>query len=103
MRTLYEVKTEISELINAQYDKPRQKAKAQNRIQFLKMVEAYIEGCPDEHFIASEISRLEKRSDLILSQVNFNRMTKEDKKEFENKWGLPLIRQQIKALRFIKK
>ena len=103
MRSLLEIKTEMASILETHYEKPRERSKAQKRMQFLKMAEAYIESQPDEYFVSKEIKRLETRNNLILSQVDLNRMTKKEKRDYEKEHGVVLIRQQLKALRYIKK
>jgi hypothetical protein len=105
MRSLLEVKTEIAEIMSSEYDKKSEIARARKRLQFLRTVEMYLEGNPTDWFIKKEIERLENRNNKIIEQYNIElyKSSKNPKKKYEEEMGIPHIRLQLKALRFIKK
>lgn len=106
MKSLLDVKTEISEIISMRgmFENKRQESRAKKRLQFLSVVKNYIETCPDEYFIAKEIFRLENRVNLIVSQFDEKQYKdpKDARKKYEKEAGVPELKEQIKALRFIK-
>jgi hypothetical protein len=103
MRSLLDVNTEIAALIEQRghFESKRQEATAKKRVQFLNVAKMYIETCPDEYFISKEIRRLENRINL-LSKDAPDKKWKEAFKKYEKEMGIVELRQQLKALRFIK-
>lgn len=119
MRTLLEVKTEIAALrgecgvkdgksgstfITTSITK-RKLSMNKKRIEFLQLVEKYLETSPDELYLGRDIKRIENRIALI--QKEFNPEDYKDPKkaseEHEKKWGVPQLKIQLRTLRYIKK
>jgi hypothetical protein len=107
MRSLLDVKTEIAEIITSREDgmTKYQYARAKSRLAFLKVIEMYLENAPEELFISREIKRLENRISLICNNFNDSEYKdpKEARKKFEKEMGIPDLRTQLRALRFILK
>lgn len=105
MRSLLEVKTEIAQIRASSFKKPSEASRARGRLKFLTTIQFYLEGNPTDYFISKEIQRLEKRNNLLLNEYDESKYIhfKNPKKKFEEEMGIPLIRLQLKALRFIKK
>jgi len=107
MRTLYDIKTEIA-LRTDEADHADTKAKrtrAVNRVVYLRMIEKYLEGDPSEFFILKEIQRIENK--ILKLMEGFNpehyKDATEPLKKYQKEMGIPQLRLQLKALRFIKK
>ena len=105
MRSLLEVKTEIAAIMSTEFKKSTEKSRARGRLKFLKTVQFYLEGNPTEYFIKKEIERLENRNNLLLSQFDESKYSNysKPKKKYEEEMGIPLLRVQLRALRYIKK
>lgn len=109
MRTLLDVNTEITtlteECTTGSALKKSQISRRKNRIVFLKMVKNYLESGPSISYIDLEINKLQNRISLLSN--SFDRSQYKDPKEafkkYENEMGIPLLRQQIRTLRYIKK
>lgn len=77
------------------------------KINFLRHVASYLNSFPSEEFIGSEIKRLENRESLINKQFECWTPTKyfvtekEKIKEYRKEMGVPKIKIQLKALKFI--
>jgi hypothetical protein len=119
MRTLLEVKTEIAALleecgvsdgangstvVTASITKNKL-ARNKNRIEFLRIVEKYLEDAPDELYLGREIARLENRITKIVDSFDPTEYKDptEPRKEYEKEMGIPHLRLQLRTLRFIKK
>lgn len=119
MRTLLEVKTEIaalleecgvhqgkngSTLVTTSINKSKL-SRNKNRIEFLRIVEKYLESAPDELFLTRDIKRIEDRINLIHKEFPHGNYKdpKEAFKEHEKKWGVPQLKIQLRTLRYIKK
>lgn len=103
---------EISELSlrldNESKDMKRtEKNKVNKKIQFLRHVMAYLNSFPSEQFVTSEISRLSKRRQLIADSYSawipskYFEKDKDKLKEYEKENGIPKLKIQLKALKFI--
>lgn len=119
MRTLLEVKTEIAELLSecgvvnghngstvvATSITKGKLARNKNRIEFLRIVEKYLEDAPDELYLGREIARIENRIKLIIDGVPKweSKRPSDIQKEYERDNGMPHLKLQLKTLRFIKK
>lgn len=119
MRTLLDVKTEIAELLSecgvsngangstrvATSITKNKLARNKNRIEFLRIVEKYLEDAPDELYLGREIARIENRINKITEAFDdsFYKDPREAMKEYEKEMGIPRLRLQLKTLRFIKK
>lgn len=78
------------------------------RIQYLKVIRLYLEKSPTIDFIKKEIDRIENRINLIDSHFSHSEqadefLVKQLKKEYDKENGIPQLRIQLRALRFIKK
>lgn len=119
MRTLLDVRTEIAVLLSecgvsdgangstvvTTSITKNKLARNKNRIEFLRMVEKYLEDAPDELYLGREIARIENRINRIMDAFNplqFRNAT-EPLKEYEKEMGIPHLRLQLRTLRFIKK
>lgn len=108
MRTLLDVKNEMSEILakcKEEGIKRSQKTRMRKRMAFLRTIQLYIETCPDELFIAQEIHRIENRINLICNQFDSSQYKdpKPAQKQFEKEMGVETLRLQLRVLRFIKK
>lgn len=119
MRTLLEVKTEIAALLEECGVKngsngsatvttsitKNKLARNKKRIEFLRIVEKYLEDAPDELYIGREIGRIENRINVIIEAFDESKYKdpREAKKEYEKEMGIPHLRLQLRTLRFIKK
>jgi hypothetical protein len=119
MRTLLEVKTEISTLLQECGVKngangssvvstsitKNKLAKNKNIIEFIRTVEKYLEGTPDELYIDCEIARIENKINTIIDSFDHTQYKDptEPRKAYEKKMGIAHLRLQLKTLRFIKK
>ncbi len=106
MKSLLAVNSEISGIISSAgtFDSKRKESSAKKRLEFLNLVKMYIETQPDEYFVAKEIQRIENRITLMLNQFDKSKYKdpKEALKKYEKDSGIPELRKQLKALRFIK-
>lgn len=114
MRTLLEVRNEIESIMDGKYTKPREKSAAIARVQFLRLVEMYLKENPTIEFLDREIERLENRNNIIIDSydepvykitkgIKGSTDPKDVKKRYESDMGIPHLKLQIRALRFIKK
>lgn len=77
------------------------------KINFLRHVASYLNSFPSEEFIDSEIKRLEDREALINKQYpvwipsKYFATDKEKLKEYKKEMGVPKIKVQLRALKFI--
>jgi hypothetical protein len=111
MITIKMLKAEIEKIkhqIENEEMKPAAETRLRNRIKFLNQCILYIETNPPEHFVKSEIVRLDK---FISTKLNafpaerykdlcnkdFNKMKKEHEKMFD----IPKLRIQLKTLKFL--
>lgn len=119
MRTLLDVKTEIAELlaecgvgggangstiVTTSITKNKL-ARNKNRIEFLRVVEKYLEDAPDELYLGREIARIENRITLISNSFDDTQYKDptEARKTYEKEMGIPHLRLQLRTLRVIKK
>lgn len=119
MRTLLEVKTEMAALMEECGVKPGIKgstvvttsitkiklARNKKRIEFLKLVESYLIGCPEELYLGREIARIENRINKIIDGFDpaLYKDPTQPRKDYEKEMGIPHLRIQLRTLRFIKK
>ena len=119
MRTLLDVKTEIAALLsecgvetgaNGSYVvsssiTKNKLSRNKNRVEFLRVVEKYLEEAPDELYLGREIARIENRINRIIDSFDPDQYKdpREAKKEYEKEMEVPHLRLQLKTLRFIKK
>lgn len=119
MRTLLEVKTEIAALLSECGVRNGEKgstivttsitksklARNKNRIEFLRLVEKYLEESPDELYLSRDIARIENRINLIINGFDSSQYKDptEAQKKYEKDMGIPHLRLQLRTLRFIKK
>lgn len=112
MVEINKVVDEISRLsANLSRDSHRMKRSEEKRelkkINFLRHIASYLNQFPSEQFIGSEIKRLENRRALINKQFEswipskFFEKEKDKLKEYEKEMGIPKIRMQLRALKFI--
>jgi hypothetical protein len=109
MRSLLDVNNEIitltEECTTGSSLKPSQISRRKNRIEYLNIVKAYLETDPSLDYINHEINRIENRVALLSN--SFDRSQYKDPKEafkkYEKEMGIPLLRQQVRTLRYIKK
>lgn len=77
------------------------------KINFLRFVASYLNSFPSEEFVNGEIKRLENRKSMINQQFTswipskYFEKEKEKLKEYEKEMGIPKIRMQLRALKFI--
>jgi hypothetical protein len=119
MRTLLDVKTELAALqsecgvgngangttvVSTSITKHKL-ARNKKRIEFLRIVQKYLEEAPDEMYIGREINRIENRIIKIVNSFDDSKYKdpREARKEYEKEMGIPHLRLQLKTLRFIKK
>lgn len=119
MRTMLDVKTEIAELLSecgvsdgkngstvvtTSITKGKL-ARNKKRIEFLRIVEKYLEDAPDELYLGREIARIENRIKLIIEGFpKWEVKSPSDiQKAYERDNDMPRLKQQLKTLRFIKK
>ena len=82
-------------------------SKVKNRINFLKIVIRYLESGPSTEFLKKEISRLTNRIQLINDQfadylpTQYFEKEKDKLKHYLKECGVPKLKIQLKALRFI--
>jgi hypothetical protein len=119
MRTLLEVKTEIAALLEECGVKDgangsttvttsitkNKLARNKKRIEFLRIVEKYLEEAPDELYLGREITRIENRINAIIDSFDPTQYKDptEPRKAYEKECGIPHLRLQLRTLRFIKK
>lgn len=105
MRTLAEVNEELSKLLetNRADTKRTVLSRILKRIEFLKLIKNYLTESPTEEFITKEIQRIEDRINALIALFN-PKAYKEPKtamQKFERDNGIPKLRDQLRALRFI--
>lgn len=105
MRSLEEVNAEISKLLetNRADTKRTVLSRILKRIEFLKLIKNYLIESPTEEFVTKEIQRIENRINALMTLFNA-KAYKEPKKameKFERDNGIPHLREQLRALRFI--
>lgn len=119
MRTLLEVRTQIAELLSECGVVEGEKgttvvttsisksklSRNKNRIEFLRIVEKYLEEAPDELYLGREINRIENRINAIIDSFDPSQFKDptEPRKLYEKEMGIPHLRLQLRTLRFIKK
>ena len=107
MRTLLDIKTEITEILSARKEEltKRQISRNRNRVAFLNHISMYLENNPDELYLGREIGRIENRMKLIYDQYpgEWSLVDKDTKKKYEQENDIPKLRLQLRVLRFIKK
>ena len=95
---------------NASDMKKGQVSSHKKKIAFLSLIHNYLKSDPDLKFITSEVSRLAKREKVIYagyevwSETPNTKQFKNDKdklKFYQKENGIPKIKTQLKALRFI--
>lgn len=108
MRKISELEHEIKRLVDSRHEleKPRQISQAGKKVSFLKMCVEYLRNQPTEEYIEKEYDRLEARLKKIEKDyANFKPAKavseKEKRKEFENLHKIPLLKEQMRTLRFI--
>lgn len=96
-------------------DKRKDKAKIarlKNQLETLRIIERYIESNPDAEYIRGSLQKLEKKLDIIMQgEVLFknnhgisdahNPESKKLLKKYHDDCGVPVIKKQIRALRYI--
>lgn len=105
MKSLIEVNDEINKLLetNPRDTKKSQLSRILKRLEFLKLIKNYLTESPTEEFIKKEIGRVENRINALMALFNAAAY-KEPKKameKFERENGVPRLRDQLRALRFI--
>jgi hypothetical protein len=119
MRTLLDVKTEIAALLEecgvsngangstvvTTSITKHKLARNKNRIEFLRLVEKYLEEAVDELYLGREIARIENRINKIVESFDPTQYKDptEPRKAYEKEMGIPHLRLQLRTLRFIKK
>ncbi len=116
MKTLKEVKDEISELLSVNYDKllpsqiKKEKTKARNRLKFLKLMKIFLEGEPSKTLLRTQLDKVENSVEIIMSRFSFSKyqnMTASEiakkRTEYEKAEDVPKMKQQIKVLKFLLK
>src|ERR1700721_1062937 len=84
-----------------------EKNKIKKKIQFLTTIVRYLETFPSEEFIKTEISRLNKRVSMVKDQFKdyvrskYFEKEKDKLKAYLKECGVPKLKLQLKALRFI--
>lgn len=118
MLQLATVKNEMNDLISDREQnytgreltakEKKQLVKMRKRMQYLKIMHGYLESCPTKEFVKKEIDRIENRITII--DANFSHLAighenaiKTARKEYEKENGIPHLRIQLRALRFINK
>lgn len=105
MRTLIDVKTEIMKLTDELKTlelKKSQISRRKKRIQFLRLVEMYLDTAPDELYLELEIKKCVNKINALVSRIPSNSMRSE-KTKLESELGIKTLRAQVRTLRFIKK
>jgi hypothetical protein len=105
MRRLEEVNEEISKLLetNRRETKRTVLSRILKRLEFLKLIKNYLTENPTEEFVSKEIARIENRINALMALFDA-KAYKEPKKameKFERDNGIPKLREQLRALRFI--
>lgn len=108
MRTLLEVKTEVATLFEeckTEVMTTRQLSRKKKRMEFLKIVQGYLEHAPDELYLGREIARIENRITALIDSFDATQFIDptEAKKKYEKEMDIPHLRIQLRTLRFIKK
>jgi hypothetical protein len=87
--------------------KKMERSKITNRITFLRTTITYLEQDNREDFLSSELDRLNKRVQLINDGYadwipsKYYEKEKDQLKDYLKEMGIPKLKAQIKALRFI--
>jgi hypothetical protein len=85
--------------------KKPQVSRRKNRIELLKLVANYLESAPKEQYIELEIDRLQEKIAILSNRFNSEdfKDPREAFKQHEKDMGIPLLRTQLRILRYIKK
>ena len=113
MKKLKTITDELKELIreaSAEKD-PKVKKKLKLRIPFLRMCVMYVESNPSDDFINSEIERINNRIEKISDGFEYWKTLPREKEVGDKKlltfyykeMGVPKLRRQLQALRFLLK
>lgn len=79
------------------------------KVKFYNLCWKYLQSNPSEEFCKNEINKLDLRLKLINQEYPAEKIfatldeEKNFKKEFNNKWDIPKIKEQLKTLRFLLK
>lgn len=113
MKTLKEIRKEIKSELDyleskdfRDLDYKSQKSmrgKADKRVEFLRVIEKYLEHTPAENFCQSELNRLNARLFTIENSYGsfIPKFPDKKKAEFSKEHDLPLLKTQIKTLQYI--
>lgn len=105
MKTLAEVNRAIDELLATDRAKTKRTvlSKILKRLEFLNLMKDYLTTNPTEEFVTKEINRIENRINALMALFDPTAY-KEPKiamHKFERDNGIPHLREQLRALRFI--
>lgn len=108
MRTIESIDQQIADIRKLVVETQKTTPKQKREVEYLLQIKSYLESMPNEEFVESEISRLEKLIEKRSSSEYFNvwnigknAQLKNPKTAFENEMDIPHLKSQLKTLRFI--
>lgn len=112
MLELNKVVDEISRLEKSLSDRSSELTRAQekkemSKINFLRLVCTYLKTFPSEEFVEAEIKKLNNRRNMINKNFDswiptqYFEKEKDKLKEYDKQMGVPKIKAQLRALKFI--